>query len=107
MYDLIIRNATVVDGTGNPRYYADVAVKDKKIARISKALKGTATTEIDGTGRVLTPGFIDEHCHQDFCMEKNFACNHSLEQGIATLVGGMYGDSPMPWRLVVTDCPLG
>ena len=96
MYDILIKNAKIVDGTGNPFYFADVAVKDGKIARISKGLKAEAATVIDGKGKVLAPGFIDVHSHHDLEVEKNFLCSNSLEQGITTVVGGMCGESPMP-----------
>src|SRR5262245_60635352 len=63
-YDTIIRNGRVVDGSGNPAYFADVAVKDGRIAAIGK-LGGKAKTEIDAKGLVVAPGFIDVHTHAD------------------------------------------
>ena len=96
MYELLIKHARIADGTGNPTYYADVAVKDGKIARIARNLQAEAETVIDGTGKVLAPGFIDVHSHHDMCMEENPVCVNSLEQGITTIVGGMCGESPMP-----------
>ena len=64
MYDLIIKNGTVIDGTGVDGYIADVAIQDSKIAAISKKLSD-ASTIIDATGLVVTPGFIDSHSHAD------------------------------------------
>ena len=55
-FDVLIRHGLVVDGTGNPGYHADVAVKDGHIAAIGK-INGTATEEIDATGMVVAPGF--------------------------------------------------
>ena len=95
MYDILIKNARIADGTGNPMYHADVAVKDGIIARIGKGL-GEAAHVIDGTGKVLSPGFIDVHSHHDMGLERNFGCTNSLEQGITTIVGGMCGESPAP-----------
>lgn len=95
MYDVLIRNAKILDGTGNPAFHADVAVKDGKIARIGQHLSG-ARAILEGAGQVLTPGFIDVHSHQDMALERNFACRHLLEQGITTFVGGMCGESPAP-----------
>ena len=95
MYDMIIKNAHIADGSGNPMYHADVAVKDGKIARIGVNL-GEAETVIDGKGKVLSPGFIDVHSHHDLELEKNFLCSNSLEQGITTVIGGMCGESMAP-----------
>ena len=65
MYDLLIKNGTVVDGTGAPRFQADVAVKDGKIARIAPEIAEEAETVIDAKGLVVAPGFIDTHTHSD------------------------------------------
>ena len=96
MYDILIKNARIADGTGNPTYYSDVAVKDGKIARIAKVINSDAKTVIDGKGKVLSPGFIDAHSHHDMVVEHNYSCSNSLEQGITTIIGGMCGESPMP-----------
>lgn len=95
MYDIIIKNAHIADGTGNPMYHADLAVKDGIIARIGAHL-GEAETVIDGKGKVLSPGFIDVHSHHDMVVEHGFDCFYLLEQGITTVIGGMCGLSPMP-----------
>src|SRR6266850_2016124 len=63
-YDLIIRHGRVVDGSGNPAYFADVAVKKGRIAAIGR-VDGNARTEIDATGMIVAPGFIDVHTHAD------------------------------------------
>src|SRR6516164_5835132 len=74
-YDVIIRHGAVVDGTGKPGFYADVAVKDGRIANIGK-VDGTAAQEIDAAGMVVAPGFIDVHTHADdvadFPLAENF-----------------------------------
>ncbi len=95
MYDILIKNARIADGSGNPLYHADVAVQAGKIARIGVHL-GDAKTVIDGTGKVLAPGFIDVHSHQDMELEANLGCVNAVEQGITTLIGGMCGESPAP-----------
>ena len=63
-YDLVIRNGTVVDGTGAARVRADVAVKDGKIVEVGK-VSGTATRTIDAQDLIVAPGFVDPHTHYD------------------------------------------
>src|SRR5215475_8148052 len=62
-YDLIIRNARVIDGTGNPWYRGDVGVRDGKIAAIGDLSRESANRMIDAKQRALAPGFIDVHTH--------------------------------------------
>ena len=63
MYDLLIKHGTLVDGTGAPRFQADVAVKDGVIVKIAEAIEGEAEKVIDATGLIVSPGFIDTHIH--------------------------------------------
>ena len=67
-YELLIRNATVIDGTRAPRYEADVAVAGDRIAAIGSLSHATAAVEIDAGGKVLSPGLIDAHTHDDRLM---------------------------------------
>ena len=96
MYDILFKNAHIADGTGNPMYHADVAVKDGKIAKIGYNLKAEAQQVIDATGKVLSPGFIDAHSHLDKRLEAVPHCAHMLAQGVTTIIGGMCGGSPAP-----------
>ena len=64
MYDLIIRNGIVVDGTGLPRYRADLAIAGERIAKIGR-INERGHREIDADGQVVSPGFIDGHTHMD------------------------------------------
>ena len=63
-YDMVITNGRVVDGSGMPSFFGDVAVKNGKIAAVGK-LGSSATRVIDAEGRVIAPGFVDNHCHYD------------------------------------------
>jgi N-acyl-D-amino-acid deacylase len=90
-YDLIVRKGRVIDGTGNPAFFADVAVKDGKIAAIGR-ISGAASTEIDAQGLVVAPGFIDVHTHADEVAEQPLAENF-VRMGVTTIVAGNCGAS--------------
>lgn len=92
-YDLIIRHGRVIDGTGNPAFYADVAVKGGRIVRLGR-VEGTATKEIDATGLVVAPGFIDVHTHADELPEQPLAENF-LRMGVTSVVVGNCGGSAL------------
>lgn len=92
-YDVVIRNGRVIDGAGNPAFFADVGVKDGRIAAIGK-LNGTAPTVLDAKGLLVAPGFIDVHTHaeniQSLPLGENFA-----RMGVTTLVLGNCGGSTL------------
>jgi N-acyl-D-amino-acid deacylase len=90
-YDLLIRQGRVVDGTGNPAFFADVAVKDGKIAAVGR-IGGQARAEIDATGLIVAPGFIDVHTHADEIGEMPRAENF-VRMGVTTIVAGNCGGS--------------
>jgi N-acyl-D-amino-acid deacylase len=95
-YDLIIRGGQVIDGTGNPWFYADVAVKDGRIAAVGSLGAAKATRVIDATGKIVTPGFIDMHSHADgglATMELRHSPN-MVAQGITLSVVNQDGRSP-------------
>ena len=64
-YDLIVRNGTIVDGLGGEPYVGDVGVKDGVIQAVGSVNGDSATREIDATGLLVTPGFVDLHTHYD------------------------------------------
>ena len=87
MFDLKITGGTVIDGTGQPGYVGDVAVKDGKIAALGAVASAAATT-IDARGRAVTPGFIDLHTHYDAEVELSPALSESLRHGVTSIVLG-------------------
>ena len=95
-YDLIIRGGQVIDGSGNPWFYADVAVKDGRIAAVGALGTATASRTIDATGKIVTPGFIDMHSHADAGLAQ-MDLRHSpnmVAQGITLSVVNQDGRSP-------------
>ena len=99
-YDLILRGGQVVDGTGNPWFFADVAVKDGRIAAVGALANAKATRVIDVTGHVVTPGFIDMHSHADggFRTPELKHAPNMVAQGITLSVVNQDGRSPQ-WPL--------
>lgn len=96
MFDHIIRNAFVIDGTGAPGFHSDLAVQDGRIAAMSPHIRAEAANTIDAGGLTLAPGFIDAHSHSDIIVEAFPACTSAVEQGITTQVAGMCGISAAP-----------
>jgi N-acyl-D-amino-acid deacylase len=92
-YDLIIRNARVVDGTGNPWYRADVGVRNGKIAVMGDLSHEAAKRTIDAKERVVAPGFIDVHTHVEGGVEKVPGGDNYLMDGVTTVVTGNCGGS--------------
>ena len=97
-FDLLIRNASIVDGSGAPRFRGDVGVNGDRIARIGDLHTASADTEIDARGLTVTPGFIDAHTHDDRLMLSGGDMAPKVSQGITTVIGGNCGVSlaPMP-----------
>ena len=94
-YDVLIRQARVVDGTGNPWFRADVGVKNGRIAAIGNLGKATADRVIDAQDRVLAPGFIDVHTHIEGAVEKVPRGDNYLMDGVTTVVTGNCGSSEL------------
>lgn len=89
-YDLIIRGGTIVDGTGEARFTGDVAIKGGLIAAVG-TFKGDATDEIDATGKIVTPGFVDVHTHYDGQATWDQEMAPSSWHGVTTAVMGNCG----------------
>ena len=95
MYDLLIRNGTVIDGSGQPGYRADIVIQGGRIAAIGD-VSGTARHAIDADGHVVTPGFIDGHTHLDAQMHWDPLGSSSCWQGVTTAVMGNCGFTLAP-----------
>lgn len=94
-YDILIRNARVVDGAGNPWFRADVAVKDGRIAAVGRLSSATADRTIDARERVVAPGFIDVHTHVEGGIERNPRADNFLLDGVTTVITGNCGGSQL------------
>lgn len=97
MFDILIQNGFVADGSGKPGYLADVAVQDGKIVKIAPAITEPAKETINATGLVVAPGFIDCHNHSDSHIFMGTDAYNYLEQGVTTQICGHCGDSPAPY----------
>jgi N-acyl-D-amino-acid deacylase len=97
-FDLLIRNATIIDGTGAARTAGDIGLRGERIARIGRLERGQADIEIDASRRVAAPGFIDAHTHDDRLMLSAPDMAPKVSQGVTTVVAGNCGISlaPMP-----------
>jgi len=96
MFDLIICNGQVVDGTGNPMYVADVAVQGDCIAAVGRLGEAEGKRTIDAAGKVVCPGFVDSHSHSDTTVLLNPEMQSTVRQGVTTEVVGNCGYSPAP-----------
>jgi len=94
--DLVIRNGTVVDGTRAPRRKADVAIENGKIAQVGNLKRSSSSLEIDASGRIVAPGFIDAHTHDDRLMLSAPEMAPKVSQGVTTVVAGNCGVSLAP-----------
>lgn len=99
LYDLIIRDALVIDGSDSPGYRADVAIRDGRIQRIGDLHDVSAREELNAAGRVLAPGFIDVHTHDDTVVIRQPQMLPKITQGVTTVIVGNCGISASPVSL--------
>ncbi|MVM35104.1 amidohydrolase family protein [Spirosoma sp. HMF4905] len=92
-YDLVIKNGRVVDGTGNPWIYADVAVQNGRIVRIGAIPPADAKRTIDASGLIVAPGFIDVHAHVEGSLEAQPGAPNFIHDGVTTVITGNCGGS--------------
>jgi N-acyl-D-aspartate/D-glutamate deacylase len=101
-YDLVIRNGTVVDGSGAPRYRADVAVQGGRIAAIGR-IRDKAKRTLDAEGHVVTPGFVDGHTHMDAQIFWDPIGSSSCYHGVTSVVMGNCGFTLAPCKREEAD----
>jgi len=102
-HDLVITGARVIDGTGAPRYAADVAIDGARVSRIGRIDPAAAREHVDARGLALAPGFIDAHTHDDRALLSGPDMLPKVSQGVTTVVAGNCGVSLAP--LTDTDPP--
>src|SRR3954463_13780090 len=103
-FDLIIHGGKIIDGTGNPWFYDDVAIKGDRITVIGEGASaralGEATRVIDATGLVVAPGFIDMHSHSDWLLLEDGNAQSKIRQGVTTeLIGESSSAGPFSGKL--------
>jgi N-acyl-D-amino-acid deacylase len=96
-YDLVIRNGMIIDGTGKPRFRADVAVKDGRISAIG-TVDGNGAATVDAAGKIVCPGFVDPHTHYDAQITWDPLLSSSSEHGVTTVMMGNCGVGIAPCR---------
>ncbi len=113
LYDLIIRDALVIDGSDQPGVRTDVAIREGRIQRIGNLGGVSAAQELNAAGRVLAPGFIDVHTHDDTVVIRKPQMLPKISQGVTTVIVGncgisaspvsLQGDPPDPMNLLGTS----
>ncbi|MCA0241372.1 MAG: D-aminoacylase [Proteobacteria bacterium] len=97
-YDLLIRGGTVIDGSKAPRFDADLGIRDGRIAAIGDLAGASADETLDAAGRIVAPGFIDSHTHDDQALLGQPAMAFKVSQGVTTVIAGNCGISAAPLR---------
>ncbi|HEY6213068.1 MAG TPA: D-aminoacylase [Vicinamibacterales bacterium] len=95
-YDIVIKHARIVDGTGSPWYRADLAIRGDQIAAIAPVIDAPAARTIDAAGQIVAPGFIDIHTHARRGIFDVPTADNYVRQGVTTLIEGPDGSSPLP-----------
>ncbi len=96
MFEVLIKDGRVIDGTGAPSALLDVAIDGAEIVSVHKALEEEASRIIDAKGMVVCPGFIDIHSHSELALLANPLAESKIMQGVTTELAGNCGSSPAP-----------
>ena len=105
-YDLLVRNALIIDGARRPRFAGDIGVRGGRIADIGLLGEARAEVEIDAHGRIAAPGFIDAHTHDDRLLRSDPAMTPKVSQGVTSVVTGNCGISLAPLVAASPPPPL-
>jgi N-acyl-D-amino-acid deacylase len=92
-FDLLIHGGRIVDGTGNPAYVGDIAIRQGKIAAMGHLAGHTAARTIDAAGLTVAPGFIDIHNHSDFSIVEDGNAQSMIRQGVTSMIFGEGGSA--------------
>jgi N-acyl-D-aspartate/D-glutamate deacylase len=92
-FDLVIHGGRIVDGTGNPAYVGDIAIRQGKIAAMGRLERRTAARTIDAAGLTVAPGFIDIHNHSDFTIVEDGNAESMIRQGVTSMIFGEGGSA--------------
>ncbi|MFQ6074252.1 MAG: amidohydrolase family protein, partial [Candidatus Bathyarchaeia archaeon] len=103
MFDIIVKNAYLIDGTGSRGFKADIGIAESKIVKIGNLNSEKAVQTIDASGLVASPGFIDMHSHSDFTLLINSKAESKIRQGITTEVIGNCGSSAAPLNEAIKE----
>lgn len=95
-YDLVVKNGTIIDGTGEAGFISDIGIQGKRIAKIGKIRDSQALNVIDATGLIVAPGFIDVHTHCDRGIAEVPTVDNYIYQGVTTVIGGNCGGHQYP-----------
>ena len=104
--ELVIRNGLLVDGTGAPRRRADVGIAADRIVAVGEIGRSARAREIDATDRIVAPGFVDAHTHDDRALLSMPDMTPKVSQGVTTVVAGNCGVSLAPLALDGVPPPL-
>jgi len=96
-YDVVLRGGKIVDGTGNPWFYGEVALRGDRIVAVGRVPAGSGKREINAHGLIVAPGFIDMHSHSDYVLLEDGRAQSKVRQGVTTEVLGE-GTSAGPYQ---------